>query len=138
MSTYTNALIHVWFSNETFDKKYKVEDFIRERNEDIESAKEIIQRLVWMTEPKKFCDDDESPEYYVSNNLKYALEELEKNCIDKYLAEKILEGWDYTHNENGEAIGEKDQDMDEMQRISGDFIKLVDKDGNSIYDENDF
>lgn len=138
MSTYTNALIHVWFNRQTFDTKEAVKDFIQECRENIESAENDLRKLAWMTEPKKFCGEDEDPEYYIENKLNYALEEFSKNTIDKYIAMKILDAWDYMHNENGDAIGERDQDMDKMQRISGDFIKVVDKDGIPIYDENDF
>ena len=53
-------------------------------------------------------------------------------------AQYALRCGEYMHNEKGEAIGERDQSMDKMQRISGDFIKVVDKDGIPIYDENDF
>ena len=134
MSTYTNALIHVWLKNQTFNTRGDVEDYIEEQESYLENAKKTLYKLAWMTEPKKFCEDDENPEIYIENNLRYAIDEIENVSVNIFIANKILDSWDYTHNSDGLAIGDKGQSFDKQQRISGDFIKTVDENGNEIFD----
>lgn len=130
----TDALVKISFNRETFDAKYKVENYIEEREHTIQMCINTLTQLAWMTEPKKFCEEDESPEFYIKNNLSWALEELQQAVEEKYKAERVLEAWDYMHHKSGCALYAKS--LSKMQRIDGDFIPVCNEDGSNPLPDN--
>ena len=130
----TDALVKISFSRETFDTKGKVEDYIENQEHTIEMCTNTLKQLAWMTEPKKFCEEEESPEFYIKNNLEWALEELEKAIENRYKAMRVLEAWDYMHHESGCALYEKS--MKDKQRIWGDFIPTCNVDGSNPFPDD--
>lgn len=124
MSWYTDALVVINFNRKTYNMLYEVENDIDDCKERINRAKESLTRLAFITEPKKFCDDDTDPKYWIQNELNDALEELEEAYTDLTKLEVLRENWKYMHNDKGEAIYNKYDDLYKSQRINGDFIKM--------------
>lgn len=135
MGSSTEALVHISFNRETFDTIYKVEDYIEERNDEIETAKKTLSQLAWTTEPRKFCEEEESPEMYIKHNLEWALEQLEEAAVERYKAQLVYDAWRHMHHENGGALY-FEGGFDAGQRLWGDFIVCVNADGSNAYPNN--
>ena len=133
----TDALIHVEFNRTTFNTKYDVESYIDDKKEELEIAQKTLQQLAFMTEPKKFCDEDADPTWWIQHELDEALETIETNSYLIGIAQSVLEGWDKSHHENGMAYDLPQDQFDQSQRVNGDFVKTCDKDGNPMVDEED-
>lgn len=109
MAWYTDLFCCVEFYKETYNTKEEVESELDEAIESIKNAKTHLRDLVFITEPKKFCDEDEDPNFYLSNNYDDWMEILEESIVKKYKLELLLENWNACHNEKGLAIhGPKD------------------------------
>lgn len=132
MAWSTDALISVKFNRCTFNSKYDVQDFIDEKKEELEVAKKTLSQLAFMTDPKKFCDDDTDPLWWIQHQVDDAIETIEVNGYLIGIAEKVLGGWDESHHQNGLAYDINWEDFDKMQRIKGDYVKCCDKEGNEI------
>jgi len=86
-----------------------------------------------MTEPKKFCEEEESPECYVDNRLRNAIETIEESTINIYKLQLLLDNWDICHNSEGKAISLRDKELSkedtnriwlsELAFFDGDFVK---------------
>lgn len=137
MAWSTDALIHVSFNRQTFNCRADVESFIEDKEFEVESAKKTLLQLALMTEPKKFCDEDADPLWWVQHQVDDAIETIEINSYLIGIAQRVLDGWDKSHHENGMAYDLPWDKFDEMQRVRGDYVKACDKDGNPMVDEND-
>ena len=138
MGWQTDALIHVFFNRETFDSENAIQEYIDEQKENIRLAKDTLNHLAFMTEPKKFCGEEEDPTYYIKNELEYAIETLENSSVELSNALAVLRGWKYSHAENGGAIYiPDDTSMEKMQRIAGDFICAVNPDGSNAFPDDE-
>lgn len=135
MGCSTDALVHIRFSGETFDSLSDVEEYIDERKDEISRARDTLSQLAWMTEPKKFCEKEESPEFYIKNNLDWALDQLEEAAIEKYKAQLVKNAWDHMHHENGGCL-DTEESFDELQRLWGDFLVMVKQDGSNRYPDD--
>lgn len=137
MAWSTDALIHVSFNRQTFNCRADVESFIEDKEFEIESAKKTLLQLALMTEPKKFCDEDADPLWWIQHQVDDAIEIIEINSYLIGIAQRVLAGWDESHHENGMAYDLPWDKFDKMQRVRGDFVKTCDKDGNPMIDEDD-
>ena len=126
----TDALIEVSFNRQTFNSKWDVENYIEDKEREIETAKKTIRQLAFMTEPKKFCEEDADPAWWIQNQIDDAIETIEDNSYLIGIARRVLDGWNYSHHENGMAYEFNGQFL-EQQRVWGDFVKTCDKDGKS-------
>ena len=111
----------IYFSRETYNSKYKVEQALEEAREKLRSAKGRLTKLAFMTEPNKFCVNEESPDTYLDNELRYAFEEFEEAVIADCKLNLLLDYWDETHNSEGKAIRPSDEDRKPF--ICGDFVE---------------
>ena len=111
----------IYFSRETYNSKHQVEDALEEARERLRYAKEKLAKLAFMTEPNKFCVNEESPDTYLDNELRYAFEEFEEAVIDDYKLTLLLDNWDETHDSEGKAIRPSNEDRKPF--ICGDFIE---------------
>lgn len=111
----------LYFYRKTYKSKFDVEEDLEEVRERIRRAKEDLMRLAYMTEPAKFCVNEESPDSYIRAELKFAVESLEEASVEEYKLEQLLDTWDETHDSEGKAI--KPSDEDRKSFICGDFIE---------------
>ena len=125
----TTALVNVEFNRCTFNSKSDVQQFIDDHREQLERAKKTLTQLAFMTEPAKFCQD-EDPSAWIQNQLEDALETIEYSGYWIGVARDVLNGWEYSHHENGLAYSLDYEDFDKLQRVGGDFVKICDAEGN--------
>lgn len=117
----TTLYTDIYFNRETFNSRHQVESALEDAKDRIEWAKKELTKLAFMTEPKKFCGEDESPESYLKETLADAVEELMDAATEEYKLVKLLDDWNETHDSEGKAIRPSDEDRKPF--ICGDFIE---------------
>lgn len=125
MSWSTELFCNVSYSRETFNSKTEVENKISELDKCIETCKKNIRDMALMTEPSKFMskDSDESPYYFVTEQVEDNLELLEEYLIDRWKLYILLDNWNNCHNEKGLAIYPPDNIKWDTAYLHGDFVR---------------
>lgn len=125
MSWSTELFCNVSFNRETFDSRGEVEDRISELDRNIETCKKVIRDMALMTEPSKFIskDSDESPYYFVTEQVEDNLELLEEYTVERWKLSLLLENWNNCHNEEGLAIYPPDGVNGDTAYLHGDFVR---------------
>ena len=100
----TTLYTDIYFSKETYNSKYEVEQEIEECKNTINSFKERIKNLSFITEPKKFIDEETDPVSWISSSVDDCLEVIMEENEKLYKLEMLLERWDETHDEKDRAI----------------------------------
>lgn len=122
----TRLTTTLYFNRQTYDSLYKVENALEETNNMISYFENKLKNLATITEPKKFCEDDQDPLWWVQNETKEALEELEELYIDRFKLQCLKDGWKSCHTENDEPIHPPKEfcngEYGECSYIDGDFI----------------
>lgn len=111
----------LYFNRRTYNSLYEVEEDLEEALAKLRRSKERLKVLAFMTEPQKFCVNEESPDTYLEQELDYALEELEESLIDTYKLTMLKDCWKETHDSEGKAIRPSDEDRKPF--ICGDFVE---------------
>ena len=125
----TDLFCNICFNHKTYNHKSEVENDLEEAKDLKKMAKDRLRELVFMTEPQKFCDQDETPQEFLSGELHNQFEALEEAIQDECRLYYLLDNWDACHNDKGQAIyGPKEVECDSAF-LRGDFIK-TDKDDN--------
>lgn len=126
MSWGTDLFCNIYFSRETFNSKESVEDLVRDTRNMIEHVQDKIRTLSYMTEPKKFYNDNEfsSPTEFIDFTLKECFSNLEEAYIDLYRYELLLENWDKCHKD-GLAIPPPEELGYDFAYLDGDYIKTI-------------
>lgn len=147
MGQYTFALCSHTLPDVSLDTKYKAEAYAENLRGRIQYAKERLLALCIQTEPGKFCGKDENPMAWLRSEYDDCISELDECMPRLTIVEAVLDQWDKFHHPNGGAYFEG-RDFDELARVNGEFIPLVDADGSphkpgregngSWYDSEDF
>lgn len=119
----TELFTSLTFNRMTLDSKYAVEGELSETERLIKFYEERLHSLAVMTEPKKFCDEDDDVLSYVDNEFKNTIKELEDCYIERFKLSLVLETWDKSHDENGYAIRRPENVSWDAAYIEGDYIK---------------
>lgn len=119
----SNLFCNINFNRETYNSKYEVENKIEELENSIKNAKEMIKSLVLITEPKKFCSEDNDPLFWIQHTTDEWIELLEENTIELYKLNLLLENWENCHNKEGLAIYPPETIRWDTSFLCGDFIK---------------
>lgn len=117
----TTLYTDIHFNRETFNSSQQVESSLEDARGRIEWAKKELTKFAFMTEPKKFCGEDEPPESYLKETLADAIEELMDAVTEEYKLIKLLDDWNETHNSEGKAIRPPDEERKPF--ICGDFVE---------------
>ena len=123
MGFQTDLFTTLTFSRETFNSRYDVEEQLNDTEKLIKHYENKLYSLGVMTEPKKYCGDEEDPLAFINVEIKSTLEELKDCYIDQYKLELVLETWDKTHDADGYAIKRPDNLPWDASYIDGDFIR---------------
>lgn len=118
----TNLFCNISFHKKTYNTKYEVLDEIDELNGLIKVCEDRIKAFALITEPKKFCSEEEDPQLYLSMGVQENLEELQEYYIEKYKLELLLDNWDISHKD-GYAIKLPDNIHWDSAYVDGDFIE---------------
>lgn len=113
------------FYKETYKTKYEVEQEIEESERIIEVCEKDLQSFGIMTEPQKFCPEENDPIIWVRNEIEYNIQTIKAETIRLYKLETLLENWDKCHDDKGNAIVPKDKELWSKVYMDGDFIDTV-------------
>ena len=130
----------VWTNKDTYicsctlrskdELKRKIQEAIDEK----ESCKSRLQLLAYMTEPKKFYNEDEDIMFQLNRDLFEAFEEYEEAVIRLTRLWQFEAAWDETHDINGKAILPVDPRVLKNQKtyMGGDYCDYVLEDGSEM------
>lgn len=113
------------FYKETYKTKYEVEQEIEETKRIIEISEKNLQSFGMMTEPNKFCPEENDPIIWVRNEIEDNIQLIKEETIKLYKLETLLENWDKCHDEKGDAIIPKNKELWDKVYMDGDFIDTV-------------
>lgn len=128
----TTLLAPISFNRETFTSKGQVEDKLEECRETIKYLRSKVKNLVFITEPRKFCGEDEDPIHWLNSKVEEYLERLEEELWDEARLSILLDAWDKCHmriEEDGQNVEVAVTTPPELgfiwehAYIDGDFIK---------------
>lgn len=103
MSQATVLYTRIRYSHKTYNDIRDVEEDLERAKASLEMSKATISKLCIMTEPSKFCGE-ENPMFWVDREYNEALENIEEMSVEIYKLEKLIDEWDQSHDENGLAI----------------------------------
>lgn len=119
----TDLFTNISFNRDTFNSIDTVNSRLDEVDHLIKIYEEDLKTTALITEPKKFCDEDQDPLWFITNKVRVALEELEILYIDRYKLSLLADAWDECHDKDGYAIPRPDNIKLNTSFLDGDFIK---------------
>ena len=126
MAWYTEYTTKLWFSRKTYNDLSVVESDLDEIDKLIHCNEKDLNDLTMITEPKKFCGEDEDPMRWLQVKVEECLEELESLYIDRFKLQCLKDGWEYCHTKDGDPIHAPKELMNmegyDCSYIDGDFI----------------
>ena len=121
----TSLLTHVRFHKQTYNSLYEVENAYEEADNMVKYLQTKLKNLAIMTEPKKFCDEEDDPLAYVNIECENCLEELENSIIERYKLGLLIDSWKKCHNDEGLAIPDPEGVGWDDSFLEGDFVKTT-------------
>lgn len=125
MAWSTDLFCNISFSRETFNTIEEVYNRIDELKACLETAKDRIRGLVIITEPNKFCNEEDDVLYWLSSEFKDNMKLVEEYTIELYKLNLLCENWTACHTVEGLAIDRPDNVPSNAAYLSGDFIRSV-------------
>ena len=126
MAWYTEYTTKLWFNRKTYNDLSIVESDLDEIDNLIRCNEKDLNDLAMITEPKKFCREDEDPMAWIQIKVEECLEELKSLYIDRFKLQCLKDGWQYCHTEYGDPIHAPSELMNmkgyDCSYIDGDFI----------------
>ena len=113
------------FYKESYKTKCDVELGMEESKRIIKKKKKDLQSFGIMTEPQKFCPEENDPMIWVRNEIENNIHTIKEEAIKLYKLEILLKNWDKCHDEKGDAIVPKDKELWNKVYMDGDFIDTV-------------
>lgn len=117
----------------------KTYDTIGQVNSDLDEVKDMIKYyrnkligLVMMTEPKKFCGEDQDPMWWLQHEAEECMDELDDLYTEEFKLFCLKNDWKTCHTEDNEPIHLPKQMCNsewsgECAYIDGDFILTKDE-----------
>jgi hypothetical protein len=121
----TYLMCTIEFHKETYRTKYEVEEAIEESKRIIQICKDDLYSLCMITEPNKFCPEENDPITWIRNEFKDNIELLEGESYKLLTLELLYDNWDKCHDKDGNAIVPTDKDWWNKAYCGGDFINEV-------------
>ena len=120
----TELFTSISFNRETYDAKYKIEEALDEVRKGAEYCKTRLHQLATMTDPRKFCTEEEDPLIWLTNEVDSAITDLEDYTKDIYKLELLLECFDEAYDKEKKCFKKLPEGVHwDSSFISGDFIK---------------
>lgn len=125
----TTLYTGISFDRVTYDTKYKVEEALSEVNDSIKKYESDLKNLIFITEPKKFCEEEESPLYWLSNEADNILTELKRLYIERFKLNLLFDNFDLAYDKHKKQFKPLPNGFDcDDAYIDGDYIN----NGNKI------
>lgn len=128
MSFETSLFCRITFNRKTYNSIYDVESDIEDIKDSINNIKNNILSLVLITEPKKYCTEDEDTISYMTKRVKDNLDNLEELYLELNDLYHLKDNWEDCHNDKGLAIPLPDNIDYDSAFLEGDFIRTINKD----------
>jgi len=128
MSWETRYTTTLYFSRQTYDTKCSVEDALEDIRESINYYENKLRHLTTITEPKKFCNEEDDPMLWLQSETNECLTTLSDLYVDQFKLQCLLNGWESCHTKDGDPIHppkefcNADEYQNECSYIDGDFI----------------
>lgn len=123
MGFQTDLFTTLTFNHQTFNSRYDVNDELNETEKLIKYYENKLYSIGVMTEPKKYCDDDDDPIAFINSEINDSLKELDDLYVERFKLQLVLETWNQSHDEDGFAIPVPNNVPWNAAYIDGDFIK---------------
>ena len=128
MGCETDLYTTLVFSHKTFNDRYDVESELDDTEKLIKLYENKLQTIGVMTEPKKYCGDEDDPLAFINAEVSDALKELDELYVERYKLNLVLETWDKSHDSEGYAIKRPENVPWDAAYLEGDFIKHSEED----------
>jgi hypothetical protein len=115
----TTLYTYISFNRETYDSLEKVNQDIDDLETEVKSLKEQLNGLVLITEPKKYCDDEDDPMYWMQRKCRDIIELIEEYNSKLTLLYILKNRWNECHDMKGSP---KLPPKDIGSYIDGDYI----------------
>lgn len=132
MGWQTDLFTNITFNRKTYNSLGEVESDFEETNNMIKHYEEDLRSLALITEPKKFCDEEQDPMWYLTHKVNECLEELQDLYVERYKLAILIDDWEKCHDEEGYAIPFPENSNWDSAFLEGDFVKTKDNKDNFI------
>ena len=123
MGWQTDLFTSITYNRKTYNTLGEVESDYGDTCKMIKHFEEDLRSLALITEPKKFCDEEQDPMWYLTGKVNEILEELEELYIEKFKLAILIESWNDCHDNEGYAIPCPENIHFDTAFLEGDFIK---------------
>lgn len=125
-STYLQTTIE--FQRKTYSNLSRVLDDIDDARHAINSAKETLRNLAFITEPQKFCGKDDDPMIWLKKETNDALDYLAESLINLYELQILRDSWDDIQRDGDKFVPAPHN----KSYLEGDFIPSTEEDDDCI------
>lgn len=130
----------VWTNKDTYicsmtlRSKAELQEKIKECEDTINDCKSRLKTLVYMTEPKKFYNEDEDIQWHLNRDFEEIMEEYDEARIKLTRLWVFESAWDETHDAaTGKAIlPVNPQDLKVRVYMGGDYCDYILEDGSEL------
>lgn len=120
MSQSTRLYTRIVFFDKSYNNKFEVEVDLEKARARLARLRQRLMHFALMTEPKKFAHENETPEYYVENNVQALMDELQDEAVGIWKLEILLDRWDECHTSEG--LGKYPPEEAQHTYIGGSFV----------------
>lgn len=132
----------VWTNKDTYicsmtlRSKEELQEKIKECEDTINDCKSRLKTLVYMTEPKKFYNEDEDIQWHLNRDFEEIMAEYDEARITLTRLWVFESAWEETHDFNGRAILPVNPlDLKRKVYMGGDYCEYVLENGEEVPDD---
>lgn len=119
MSWSTYLLTQIEFPRKSYTSLTQVFDDMDEAQKQIKFAKDTLQNLAFITEPQKFCGEEDDPMMWLKRELENAMEMYEESLIELENLRTLAVAWKNIKREGDQFAPPP---FEEESYLYGDFI----------------
>lgn len=119
----TELFTSITFSKQHFDHKDQVQDEYDQIKRSIQRNEEDLVVLASITEPKKYCEEDDDPMWWLQNRVKETLVNLSDLYYQEFKLGLLLRAWDDCYDKDGYAKPLPEGMNWDSSFIDGDFVR---------------
>lgn len=128
----TELFTNITYNRKSYNHLSEVESDYENVCDMIKHCEEDLRSLALITEPKKFCDEEQDPMWYLTYKVNENLKELEELYIEKFKLGILIDEWKNCHDEEGYAVPHPENIHWNTAFLDGDFIRTKDNKDNFI------
>ena len=90
----TTIYCGIYLNRKCFENREQIEDELEKTRKIQATAKQQLYALACMTEPQKFCNEEQRPQDYIDSEFATWIEEYSELTNELYDLELLLDNWD--------------------------------------------